>query len=230
MGLVFVGVLVCPDDDLGMHTGYLLLWTVLGIVFLLVSLLINDVLLARGIKTSAALLDDNLSVALFEAGSFVSSGILLNACVTGGGDADIGVGLAFTAIFWALAQVLFLIFCYVYRFITAYSNHTLLKEGNAAAGIATSFTLIALAVVFSYPLLMYSSIPLFMPTAVAGGAILILMRFICDHFLLPGDKLDGEIVQKNWGAACIEGAVAFGIGLVMNLFVPKPGGASWSAC
>ena len=39
--------------------------------------------------------------------------------------------------------------------------------------------------------------------------------------MLPGDKLDDEIMQVNWGAAIIEGAVALAIALITNTYIKQ---------
>ena len=44
-----------------------------------------------------------------------------------------------------------------------------------------------------------------------GIAFLILLRVVVDRLVLPGDTLDGEMQQQNWGAALIEGAAASGV-------------------
>ena len=40
--------------------------------------------------------------------------------------------------------------------------------------------------------------------------------------MLPGDTLDGEMQQQNWGAALIEGAAAFSIAIVLDIFQYAP--------
>ena len=85
-------------------------------------------------------------------------------------------------------------------------------------------TLVALALTMSFPLVYYSSLLIFLPIAVVGALVLVVMRFVVDFGLLPGDRLDVEIKRdRNWGAAIIEGSVSIGIAFVLHLYVPVPG-------
>lgn len=102
---------------------------------------------------------------------------------------------------------------------------------NAAAGLSGGCTLVALAVIMSYPLPFFSSLLIFLPIAACGSIFLLIIRFIVDKAVLPGDRLDTEIKEdKNWGAALIEGAVLVGIAFVGNLYVPPPGGVDFEYC
>ena len=70
-----------------------------------------------------------------------------------------------TAIFWALAQVLALIFWLIYRLVTQYKNLDELRSANPAAGMSAGLTLVALAVVIGFPISMYASVVVFLPVA-----------------------------------------------------------------
>ena len=92
------------------------------------------------------------------------------------------------------------------------------------AGLSGGMTLVALALTMSFPLVYYSSLLIFLPIAVVGALVLVVMRFDVDFGLLPGDRLDVEIKRdRNWGAAIIEGSVSIGIAFVLHLYVPVPG-------
>ena len=58
--------------------------------------------------------------------------------------------------------------------------------------------------------------------SVTGIVLLILLRVVVDRVVLPGDTLDGEMLQQNWGAALIEGAAAFSIAIVLDIFQYAP--------
>lgn len=227
-GLALVGVAYCPNDNAGIHGGNLVTWTSFGCILLIFAFMINDCLLLGKISNTDALREDNLAVAVFEAGSFLSCGLILRGNLYGTGSdtdaADFGAGFAVISLYWVVTQVLLLIFCYIYRCLTAFDDHAELKAANAASGVSSAVTLVALAIVMSYPLPFFSSLIIFLPIAVVGAVFLLLIRFVVDFAVLPGDRLDREIKNdKNWGAALIEGAVAIGIAFVGNLYVPAPG-------
>ena len=132
---------------------------------------------------------------------------------------------------WLVAQVVLLAFAYAYRCLTSFDDYKELRENNAAAGLSGGVTLIAFALVMAYPLPYYSSLLIFLPIAIVGSVVLILIRFVVDHAVLPGDRLDSEINKDhNWGAALIEGAVTIGLAIVLNLYVPQPGGDDFDIC
>ena len=132
-------------------------------------------------------------------------------------------------LFWALSQVMLLLFTGLYRLITKYDDHAQMKAANASAGLSSGLALLSLAAAMSQPLVTYASVALFVPIALAAAGLLVALRFLVDFVILPGDRLDGEILQQNWGAALIEGATAVALGFVLNLFVPKPS-AGWDVC
>jgi len=217
-GLVLVGVSTCFDENIGDHTGFLFAWTAIGMVLMLLSQVINDNLIIMQLDNAAALLDDNLSVALMEAGQFVATGVVIQATMAGGGG-DFGESLATTLIFWMLSQVLLLAFTVVYRVLTVFDDLEQIKAANAAAGLGGAMTLLSLALGMAYPIAQYGSIAVFVPVSLTGCFFLVVLRVAIDKFILPGDKLDDEIMQINWGAALIEGAVACAIALITNTYV-----------
>jgi uncharacterized membrane protein YjfL (UPF0719 family) len=192
--------------------------------------------LLRKISNTEQLAKNNIAVALFEAGSFIACGLILRGNLTGTGSdtdaADFGHGFALIAVYWLVTQLVMLLFCYAYRCVTSFDDHKELTENsNAAAGLSGASTLIALSVIMSYPLPFFSSLLIFLPIAAVGGVFLLLIRFVIDKAVLPGDQLDKEIKEdKNWGAALVEGAVLVGLAFVGNLYVPAPGGANFELC
>ena len=140
-GLTIVGIVLCPNGNAGLHAAEVLFWTAIGVLLLLLAFAINDYVLLRGVSNSDMLIADNVAVATFEGGSFVACGIILRATLTGG-DFGVAEGLALTCVYWALAQLLLLIFAYVYRALTFFDDHLALREGNVAAGVSGGLTLV----------------------------------------------------------------------------------------
>jgi len=219
-GLVLVGVATCADADVGRHAADLFGWTAIGCVLMLVSQLLNDKLIVRGLSNAQALLDDNVAVAMMEAGQSVATGVVIHATMVGGGT-DFAEALGSTLIFWVLSQVLLLLFTAVYRKMTVFDDLEQIKSGNVAAGLGGAMTLVSLALGMAYPIRQYGSIAVFVPVALTGFALLVALRRVLDWLILPGDKLDDEILQVNWGAALIEGALACAIGLITNTYIKQ---------
>mmetsp|Transcript_6781 Transcript_6781/g.17585 ORF Transcript_6781/g.17585 Transcript_6781/m.17585 type:complete len:703 (+) Transcript_6781:106-2214(+) len=227
-GLALTGVAYCPSDEASLHGANLAMWTAVGVVLLYLAFLLNDLVLLCGVNNTLKLQENNLAVALFESGSFLSCGLILRSNLLGtGGDEtaeEIGRGLALVCTYWLVAQAVLLLFAYLYRLITSFDDHAELAAGNASAGLSGGLTLVALALVMSYPLAYYSSVLVVLPIALVGALALVLLRMVVDVLVLPGDRLDSEIkTDRNWGAALIEGAVAVGVAFVGQLYVPPPG-------
>jgi len=226
-GLLLVGIAVCPNENPGMHAADMLLWQTVGCALLLIAFKVNDVVLLFHINNTQMLIQNNMAVALLEGGSFIACGIVLRATLTGGGDdgeSAYGDAMAFTVLYWILCQVLLIVFAFLNRLITKFDDWDEYKNNNASAGLSSGITLVALAVAMAFPIMYYESIIIFLPIALTATVALIIVRFIVDIAVLPGDRLDSEISKdKNWGAALIEGAVAVGVAFISNLYVPPPG-------
>merc|ERR1711934_275451 len=110
----------------------------------------------------------------------------------------------------------------VYRMLTSFDDESQIKEGNVAVGLSSGLTLVAVSFVITSPILKYSSYFIFLLVSFVGIALLILLRVVVDRMVLPGDTLDGEMQQQNWGAALIEGAAAFSIAIVLDIFQYAP--------
>ena len=218
--LVMVGVLDCPDTDAGWLVGNLVGWTAIGAGLMLLSQKINDVVLMRGVQNTACLLDDNVGVACLEAGSHLACGLIIRACVSGGAS-SFWEGLLLTLVFWALTQLLFVLATLGFRAATAFDDHAELTKGNAAVGLSGGLALVALAWLMSKVILYSGALLLFLPAVAGGVAVLGLLRLLVDRVLLPGAKLDTELLHGNWGAALVEGCSAVALAMMTALLLPQ---------
>ena len=116
--------------------------------------------------------------------------------------------------------------------MSQYNDMEELIANNAAAGIDGGATLVALAIAVAFSIMYYTSLLVFLPVAVVAALVLLILRFVVDRAILPGDKLDVEIKKdKNWGAALVETAVAIGIASILNMYIPIPGDiANFDVC
>jgi len=227
-GMCIAGAAHCPNENAGTHGANIAFWTAVGCILLYCAFLINDFVLLHHIDNTKMLRENNLAVALFEAGSFVSCGVILRSNLLGSGSDesadDYGRGVAIISLYWIVCQTILLLFAYLYRLITSFDDHAELAAGNASAGLSGGLTLIALSLVMSYSISYYSSLIIFLPISVTGAVALVILRFVVDWLVLPGDRLDEEIKRdRNWGAALVEGLAAIGVAFVGQLFVPPPG-------
>ena len=221
VAMALTGVIDCPDDNVGMHGLWVVTYTAFGMLLLFCAQQINNRVLLHSIDNSEALLQDNIAVACVEVGSLVACGRIMQAVLSGSSD-SVEEGFATILLYWVSCQFILLLFSACYRKVTNFEDEDQIKQGNVAVGLSSGLTLVAVAFVITSPILKYASYLLFLLVSFVGIALLILLRVVVDRFVLPGDTLDGEMMQHNWGAALIEGAAAFSIAIVLDIFQYAP--------
>eukprot|EP00003_Mantamonas_plastica_P008498 TRINITY_DN1748_c0_g1_i3.p2 TRINITY_DN1748_c0_g1~~TRINITY_DN1748_c0_g1_i3.p2 ORF type:complete len:187 (-),score=74.03 TRINITY_DN1748_c0_g1_i3:41-601(-) len=170
----------------------------------------------------STLAHENLATGCMEAGVFIATGLITGASMTGTMD-DFAGDLAVTAAWFALGQACLIIFMKLYQLGTKYDDMAEIVKGNVAAGVGFAMSIIALGMLLSNPIRKGSdSLLAFTFSFIFGMVVLFLMRLFVDRFLLPGKRLDNEIeLDRNWGAALLEGAMAIAVAATYNTFLPK---------
>jgi len=224
--LTLCGVVTCPDPHVGRFVLGLLLWLGIGLGLVVASLCLNTLAMLHTCRSEAALVDNNLAVAAFEAGSTIAAGLVVKAAVTGDSP-SFGVGLATTLLYWSVAQAFMLAAIGLHRLLTRFDlQAAIAADGNFAAGVSSGMTLVALAVVVHTGVLRFPSLAVLAPVVAAGLLLLYLLRVLVDRFILPGGALDDEVSRdKNWGAALIEGTCAVSVALILTMLMPVEPGA-----
>jgi len=221
VAMALTGVIDCPDANVGMHGLWVIVYTSFGMVLLFCAQQINHHVLLRTIDNSEELLKDNIAVACMEAGSLIACGRIMQAVLSGSSD-SVEEGFATILLYWVSGQLILLLFSVCYRMITSFNDEAQIKAGNVAVGLSSGLTLVAVSFVITSPIMKYASYFIFLLVSFVGLALLILLRVVVDRAVLPGDTLDGEMQQRNWGAALIEGAAAFSIAIVLDIFQYAP--------
>ena len=193
-----------------------IIWGIIGILLLNVSRIVNDKLLLSKFDNVKELVQDkNIGTGAVLWGSYIGSALIVRAAVYGesmGWLADI----VSTLIFFAIGQLGFVIFGWLYIKISRYDVHAEIEKDNISAGVAFGLSLTAIAILLSGYLMSYNSILGFLLWFVIGLIVLLASRYIVDKLMLPGSLLDEEITNdQNWGAALLEGSIAVGIALLM---------------
>jgi len=218
--LVMTGLLACPDEYTSAHVGTLVGWLAIGIVFMEVAILLNDLILIPKVMNAKELLADNVAIACLEAGSFVSCGLITQACVAGSTD-NFWAGLLLTLIYWSIAQVLFILFVYAYRALTAFDDLEQFHANNVAVGLSSGLQLISFGVVLNSAVSFNGSIYAVLPIVFISMILLLILRIFIDKALLPTRDLDKEIAEdRNWGLALIEGLAGISFALTLRVLLP----------
>ena len=220
VGIVIWGVL---GDGSNMGSTYLLdllstaLWTCLGIVLLVLAGGANDKFVLSTFNSEKELVKDkNVGTGAVQCGAFISSALIVRACLTGG-EADWATSLILTLIYFVLGQVFLMIYSFFYQKATSYDVHEEIEKDNIAAGVSFGMSLIAVGIIVSSYIVQNDSIPGLAVWFIIGVLLLLTSRYIVDKVLLPGSALDDEIKKdQNWGAALIEGSVAIVLAFILT--------------
>lgn len=219
--IIFVGAYLGPSQgllaDLVIVGGY----TLLGVLLLNIARVINERFLLPHFSVSKELLEDrNVGVGAILMASYLSAALVVAGAIHGQGG-----GLLTALVFYAVGQIVLVVFTVIYDRTVPYSLHDELESGNVAAGIGFSGALIAIGLIVM--------------NAVAGDFIgwvengidvavqvsviilyLIGVRFFFDKVMLPGAELNHEIARdRNIGAGVLEFAVSIGFSVVLIMIV-----------
>ncbi len=208
--IVLLGALLGPPTtllrDLFCFTGYALL----GIVLLNISRVINDkYILYQFSNVKEIVTDRNAGTGAVEFGSYIASGLVVAGSIHGEG------GGVYTALaFFAISQVVLVLFCKVYNIITPFDVLAEIERDIVAAGVAIGGTLVALGIILlkgamgDFVSWQYNLTDFFL--SVTSGIILLpLLRMFLDKVLLPGTDLNQEIADKqNLAVGLLEMTVA----------------------
>lgn len=214
---VLLGAKLGPATDVVSDLTDYAIYGVLGIVLLNLSNWFNDKIILRKFCNSKELTEDqNIGLGCVEFGCYVASGLVIAGAINGEGG-----GIVSALAFFAMAQIVLLLFALFYDWVVKYDLHSELEEGNIAAGVAFGGTAMALGIIllngiagdftsWSYDILS------FVAYAVVGFVVLPLLRIIVGAVLIRKVDLNKAISQdKNVAAAVIEMVVAVSVAILI---------------
>lgn len=214
---IFIGALLGSSkgltDDLLIVSEY----TILGIVLLNVSRVINDKLILYKFSNVKEIIEDqNSGTGAVQCGSYIASGLIIAGSIHGEG------GGIFTALaFFGLSQVALIIFTFIYNLITPFDIHDEIEKDNVAAGIALGGALVAIGIVLmkgasgNFVGWMHN-LSIFGMDTILIFILLPIIRFFFDKIIIPKSDLNHEIKNdKNIGAAFLEAVVMISFAVVL---------------
>jgi uncharacterized membrane protein YjfL (UPF0719 family) len=203
--------------DIGADLVNTVIWGVIGIALLQVARILNDkVLLYRFSNVEELAEDRNVGTGAVQCGAYVGSALMVAAALSGEEGYGFGGELGLSILYFALGQVAFIAFGFVYQLATQYDLHDEIKKDNVAAGVSFGMTLAAVGLLLSEYLILHDSLIGLAGWFLLSTVFLIGFRFIVDKVILPGSRLDSEISSdRNWGAALIEGSCAIGLAFLL---------------
>lgn len=222
MGLVMWGALSDLGDDHGTNVWSVIVWTLIGIVFLMIAVALNDHVVLRNMGPVKQVQQGNVAAAFAVAGNYIAAG-LVSLYTIGGGDSNWGDNIASAVLFFVLCQIEFVV-CHividvVYRRYG--SLNELVKEQNAAAGTLIFLSRIALGILALNPLRASGELVAYISWFGCSLIALPLFDLFVHHVVLY--KIDGveEFKNGNWGIACVQGAALFGASIAALAFLAQ---------
>ncbi|MFC1712353.1 DUF350 domain-containing protein [Candidatus Poribacteria bacterium] len=224
LAIAIAGVLVgSGGESLGADLLTVAIYSVVAIILLNISALVNDKLILYKFDNQKELVDDrNSGTGMTMAGSYLATGLIVNAAVSGEVSGGWGEGLAGCLVFFALGQVVLVLAGLWYQLITSYDVHKVIgDDNNAAAGIGFGGFLFAIGYVVRAAMTGQSEswgidLVSFALYVVIALILLTIGRFITDKVFLPKAKISDEIGgQGNVAAAAIAAAIYITIAVLI---------------
>jgi uncharacterized membrane protein YjfL (UPF0719 family) len=215
--IIFFGALTGPTQGLIQDLLAVGTYSLLGLVLLNISRIVNDKIILRKFCNIVELSQNhNTAVGAVQFGTYIATGLIIAGSISGTG------GGTLTAVaFFALGQITLLLFSFVYDLITPYNIHDELEKKNTAAGVAFGGTMIALGIIVMNAVSgnfvsWEHDITLFGFTSIVAFIFLPVIRIFMNKVIHPGDNLNREITEdKNIGAGLLEAVVAISFSLVL---------------
>jgi len=188
-----------------------------------ISAFVNDKLILYKFNNEKELVGDrNAGTGATMAGSYLATGLIVNAAVSGEVIGGWWKGLLACLIFFALGQVVLVLAGLWYQLITKYDIHKVIGEdNNVAAGIGFGGFLFAIGYVLRAAMIGQSvswavDLVAFALYVVIAVVLLTIGTLITDKVFLPKAKISDEIgSQGNIAAALIAAAIYVAIAVLI---------------
>ena len=223
LGAMYQPFAFVADDGLGFTTEYwrdvglVFGYSVVGIIVLNVARIIVDRLVLHGFSTEDEIINDqNAGSGAVEFAVYISVGLVIAGAISGEGG-----GPETAAAFLGLGLVALILYTMFYEWTTPFDIHEQIESDNVAVGVALAGNLIAIGIVVFKAVFgeftgWAESIAGFITYAIVGFVLLYAIRFIIDRVIFPGVSIADElVVDRNLGAALIEGSALISVSLIL---------------
>jgi uncharacterized membrane protein YjfL (UPF0719 family) len=215
--IIYVGAFLGPSrgivQDLQAVGGY----SLLGIILLNLSRLINDkLILYKFSNVKEIITDRNAGTGAVQFGSYITSALIIAGAIHGQGG-----GIHTALAFYGLGQIALIAFAWLYNLITPFDIHEEIEKDNVAAGVAFGGSMIAVGVILmkgtsgdfiSWP----HNLGIFAIDVLLVFILIPVVRLFFDKVIIPKAHLNQEIQKdKNLGAGFLEMTIAISFATIL---------------
>ncbi|ABK45663.1 protein of unknown function DUF350 [Magnetococcus marinus MC-1] len=220
--LIYLGALLGPSSgslikDLEVVGGY----SLLGLMFLNLSRWVLDrLLLNQFCNLTAIVKGRNMAMGAVRFGIYLATGFIAAGALHGEGGGPLTASL-----FFVLGQGVLIVFSRLYDWNTPYALQREIEQGNLAAGIAFAGAIMALGILIGKGISgafvgWSANLWQFAQVSLVGMVLLMMVRFVVEHLLLPGHDLDEEIARdRNVAAGWVECSGTLGFALLLAVLL-----------
>ena len=219
--LIFIGAMLGPDEPLVENITGVATYSLLGVVLLNLSRIINDKLILHTFDNKKEIIEDqNIGTGAVQFGSYVASALIIAGSIHGEGG-----GIESAIAFFALGQVALIVFTRIYNLMTPFNIHDEIEKDNVAAGVAFGGTLIALGIMLmnaaSGDFVSWGfNLFVFAEKCLIAFILLPIFRIVLDKLFISHADLNHEIAQdKNLGAGFLEMSNAVGFAVLIFFLI-----------
>lgn len=216
VSIIYIAVMKGPETDFLQDLLNVSLYSIMGLALLLLSRFINNrIILSSFCNQQQITEQQNITVGLTQAASYITSSLIIAGAIAGEGT------LYSALVFYALGQLLIIVFSFAYDWLTPFRLKEELEKNNQAVAISYSGMLIALGIILLHALSgsfldWQHSISQFLFEAALAFMLLPLFRFVIDKVMLPGVKINHAIQEhQNIAVALIEACATICAALVI---------------
>jgi uncharacterized membrane protein YjfL (UPF0719 family) len=221
LAVALAGTLSGLGDDLVENLTNMAINSVLAIVLMRLSILVNDRFILTKFDDKKEIIDDrNSGTSFVYVGSFLATGLMINGVLTGESE-SLPLMVRDIAFYWLVGQAILILGGRVFQLITHYDVQAAIEKDNVAAGICFGFFLAGQGAVVRMALAgasseIWTDLISVLVYAILGTLLLCAGRFAADKVMLPASPLDHEIAgDGNTGAAAVVAAVFSAIAILV---------------
>lgn len=218
---IFCGAYLGPSEGLWMDLLLVGGYSLLGMVLLNLSRILNDRVILHTFSVATAIKEHhNKAAGVIQGANYVGSALVVAGAIHGEGG-----GIVTALVFYLIGQLALLVFSRLYEWMTPYGIQREIENDNLAAGLGFGGTFVAIGLIVmgsvNGDFVSWTYNLSWLGVNLLGVFIyLIVVRLFFDKVVISRDDLNREIAEdRNTGAGLLEFAVAVSFATVLYLMI-----------